>query len=865
MSKKNRTERNIPALPAKESPKKTGWFSRLDWSWKRFDTNFNRWGLLLLTSLLLGLMLTPDLSSSLKTWDEGMVGQISTMEIRAPKSTNIEDKQATEKKRQEAERSVTPIYDYQADLGRNIQNRIADAFLQMQNLIQDFIIIHVIVEEESQATAKSASPTTPSPSPELLRKNRLQKLLEKPDYYFSKITADSKLETQLRSVILALRSDFNKTIQAVISEKDYLQLYGYHFSTELQIALQRMIDDVMSRKIINDKELMELSENGAITVRVVDERTGRVSEYSHHDQSTILDYKKVSSSLWRYTNILSNLGSRQRELLLRLGSQLVQPNLAYNRTMTQERRKNARDNIKAMVIPIQKGEVIIRDGERFEERHLTILHGISKEMASSNPIASMIGYFLLVLVLISTLVFFGMRNIRKFRPTFKDFLMMSVLLALFILMVKALGVVAGALTSTLPEVDAHIYYLAIPVALGVAMIRIVINSETAVLFGIIVAVLFAIMTNEPVFMTVYALATSLTAADSVGQCRTRTTLVFAGLRVSLVAMVVVIFHNLMTGNAFGLSLVHSLIAALSSGFIMGLVLTGFTPIIEFFFSYTTDIKLLELANLNHPLLKRLIVQSPGTYHHAIIVGSLVETAAESIHANPLLARVAAYYHDIGKVKTPQYFGENQADGHNPHDDLTPNMSVLILQSHVREGVELAKRYNLGEKITSIIAQHHGTNLMRFFLHKAKELKEQKGESASSVNEQDFRYPGPKPQTREAGLVMLADSVEAAARSLDEPTPERIQGLVQKVINMIFRDGQLNECELTLKDLHQIARSFTQILVGIYHHRPKYPDEPKHQEKSPNGRANPQPAKKANAFAEDLDAEDDKDLKRLGLH
>jgi putative nucleotidyltransferase with HDIG domain len=236
------------------------------------------------------------------------------------------------------------------------------------------------------------------------------------------------------------------------------------------------------------------------------------------------------------------------------------------------------------------------------------------------------------------------------------------------------------------------------------------------------------------------------------------------------------------------------------------------------FGYTTDIKLLELANLDRPILRKLMLEAPGTYHHSVVVGSLVEAAADAVGANPLLAKASGYYHDVGKIKKPLYFIENQAGGENKHDKLAPSMSSLILIAHVKDGVEIARHHKLGRAIIDIIQQHHGTSLIAYFYEKASQLK-----GTDDVKMEHFRYPGPRPQTKEAGLVLLADAVEAASRSLENPTPARIKGLVQKIINKLFLDGQLNECELTLRDLHEIARSFNKILTGIHHHRIEYPD------------------------------------------
>jgi hypothetical protein len=263
----------------------------------------------------------------------------------------------------------------------------------------------------------------------------------------------------------------------------------------------------------------------------------------------------------------------------------------------------------------------------------------------------------------------------------------------------------------------------------------------------------------------------------------------------------------------------------------GIIAAGVVPLVEIAFGYTTDITLLELANLDRPILRQLMIEAPGTYHHSVIVGSMVEAAAVEIDANPLLARVTGYYHDIGKIKKPQYFIENQRNGKNKHDKLAPSMSSLILVSHIKEGVELAREHKLAKVIVDGIRSHHGTSLIRYFYEKAKLLK-----GADAVQEEDFRYPGPKPCTQEAALVMLADVVEAASRTLENPTPARIKGLVKSLIDRILSDGQLDECDITLKDLHVIAVSFNTILNGIHHHRIEYIDQRLAADENGKGRA-----------------------------
>lgn len=240
------------------------------------------------------------------------------------------------------------------------------------------------------------------------------------------------------------------------------------------------------------------------------------------------------------------------------------------------------------------------------------------------------------------------------------------------------------------------------------------------------------------------------------------------------------------------------------------------------FRITTDLTLVELSDFNHPLLKELSSKAPGTFHHSIIMGNLSEKAADAIGANGVLARVGCYYHDIGKIARPEYYVENQMDN-NLHDRLNPKMSAKIIISHVKDGVKLAEKYRLPQEIINFIPMHHGTILVSYFHNKDKEALEAEGQS-----DEIYRYPGPKPSTKEAGIVMLADAVEASTRAMDDPTPGKLEKQIDRIINERLNDGQLDECDLTLKDLTRIKQSFLAILVGIHHHRIKYPEEQKKQ-------------------------------------
>jgi hypothetical protein len=379
----------------------------------------------------------------------------------------------------------------------------------------------------------------------------------------------------------------------------------------------------------------------------------------------------------------------------------------------------------------------------------------------------------------------------------------------------------------------------IPVAAGAMFVTLLFDFHTAIIFSFIISLLTGYWLQDA-YYPIYAFVGSLTAAFSVIRCRKRSALLRAGMYVALANILIVLTlllssHELLTDKVFS-----SLIFAVFSGFAVSSIVSVFLPLLEYSFKITTDISLLELLDLNQPLMKNLMITAPGTYHHSVIVGNLVEAAAETAGVNPLLGRVSSYYHDIGKLKMPDYFVENQSGSPSKHDKLTPHMSSMIIISHVKEGVELARQYKLPLSVIDIIKQHHGTSLITYFYQKAKEHEE-----LTSPREEDYKYPGPKPQTRVAALVMMADAVEAASKVLTDPTPARISALVDKIINHIFLEGQLDECELTLKDISLIKQKFTYILTGIFHRRIDYPgfdfgNENIHKEQTKEGK--PKPAK-----------------------
>ena len=338
------------------------------------------------------------------------------------------------------------------------------------------------------------------------------------------------------------------------------------------------------------------------------------------------------------------------------------------------------------------------------------------------------------------------------------------------------------------------------------------NLEVAYFLSLGTSLSLASLTSEPfkawfIFMTFCSCAILL-----VNKAHKRTSVIKAGLIAGLIQLI-----SLMLLERLWINQPSRYLILMVNGLISGVIVLGILPVFEYLLQTVTNISLLELADSHHPILQRMILEAPGTYHHSLIVGNLSDTACTAIGANGLLARIGAYYHDIGKLQKPEYFIENQQIKKNLHDALSPTMSKLIIMNHIKEGLELAKKYSLSPALWDFIQQHHGSSLVYYLYRRALEGSEEDQE----VTEEGFRYPGPKPNTKETAVVLLADSVEAATRTLKDPTPAKIEEVVHKVINNKFIDGQLDECELTLKDIERISSIFAKILSGIYHSRVNY--------------------------------------------
>lgn len=689
------------------------------------------------------------------------IGDIAASDIRVTQDLLVEDKALTELRRKEAANNAPVVY----NLSYQVPGALNDKLQQALALIHS-----ARVEKAEKTTSQWRAQLTPV------------------------------LDTDLSEAEI-------QALTRIKSDKLFLP------------SVAKLLNELYQRRIVLDVKVFQ-----------TDTRRGlEVSDNNGHpigggDFSTnvieIGEARRIVGS-WNFKGLATSADNDRISAII---SRILLPNLFYNREATEVRSRSAMETVRPVLFKLQKGEMVVRLGERITSEQAHKLEAIFGNQPGVSRLFTASGTFALIMVLFYFPYRFACKNIRKFNPSNKDVLIISLLITISFICFKTALLITHNIGPVFPSIDPSSYSYLFPFAAGAMIVRIFINSEVALVYCAILAPLLGIMFENNMQVVIYSLLGSIVGAHGVRHCTSRSTVYAAGFKISVVNLALALSFQTFNNSIFTTQTFFVAFFALLSGFISAGFVSSFIPLIESLFQYTTDIKLLELANLNSPVLRELMMKAPGTYHHSIVVGNLVEAAAESIGANPLLARVAAYYHDIGKASKPLYFIENQAGEENRHDKLSPNMSALILISHIKEGVELARENRLGQPIIDIIRQHHGTALIKFFYERAKS---QSAANGQSVEEKDFRYPGPKPQTREAGIVMLADCVEAASRTLVNPTSDRIQGLVQKLINNVFIDGQLDECELTLKNLHEIARSFTAILNGIFHHRIDYP-EPAHK-------------------------------------
>jgi cyclic-di-AMP phosphodiesterase PgpH len=570
--------------------------------------------------------------------------------------------------------------------------------------------------------------------------------------------------------------------------------------------IKSIIAHILERGIINEDEKYSLTKKKRYYISVINKSLKSESSCFVDDIITLSSVYRVTRDKLRITfkkNVKLRYASEE------LIENFLKPNLYENISEYEKAKRKLEKSIKPEYKIVVKNEVIIRKGEKVTLEHLKILEYMYENIVTSNMLNRLI-YILLIIVMSIILIFSFIKHFQKrIFITTKNIIIFSVVIVLML-----------GLSKICESKGLDFYYVF--AVMGAMLVTILINSIAGILSVIVLTIYSITFCQNSMIIMNFIICGAITVLI-VSKVIRRTDILKAGFLVGISSFVVIFSYELLNSANFTYKLFYNPGISLGIIFFSSVIVIGMLPLFENIFKITTNIKLLELSDINHPLLKLLADKAPGTYHHSLVVSRLAEAATEEVGGNPLLARVGAYYHDIGKINKPEYFIENQENIQGKHEKLSPNMSSLIIIGHVKDGLELAEKYKLGDDIINIIYEHHGTGLIYFFYKKAQENLEQ---GKKGLNEDEFRYPGHKPKTKESAIIMLADSVEAASRTLTDPTPSRIKGLVQRIINDKFIDSQLEECELTLKDLSIIENCFIKIVNGIFHMRVEYPEDKK---------------------------------------
>ncbi len=641
--------------------------------------------------------------------------------------------------------------------------------------------------------------------PDLMFERR-DRLAEALDALFERRAAD---ETSIADRRAAFEADLGLPVNGRIFEL----LEGLPNADDASAALTFFINTASDRMIVADRAL--LPEQGGIDLRRPGDDRVRPIFYL----GGIIDVAQA----WRLMRARAReapYGEARllRTWLLETALAAIEPNLQPDQLATDAMRTAAHDGVEPVMVRISRGEVLVREGDRVTAQIQSRLRALNDASEGSLAWVDSVAFAGLLAGLVALGAYFFRRGREPLKLTRKSgYITLAGLVVTSVACLAALYAGRGIAEGF--GIDPRMAAYLCPVALSTALIALIVNARTSLMVGVALSLLVSYRADGGIWLTAYYLIGVLVAGIVARRCRHRSDLLKVGVVIAIAQAVAAPATFNLGGGGLGLDYLSAPLFALVSGGLVALLAMGLLPLFEYLFEEVTDVRLMELASGDHKLLRRLALHSPGTYHHSVMIANLAEAAAQAIGANALQNRVMALYHDIGKSVRPVYFAENQREG-NIHDGLPPELSARIIFAHITDGIELARQHRLGRPVINAITQHQGTTLLRTFYLKAREQAEHTG---AAVNEEDFRYPGPKPRTRESGIMMLADSVEAATRALKNPSPADVKQRVNEVIQDKITDGQLSDCALTIADISAIQEAFTRVLVlGVYHSRIEYP-------------------------------------------
>ena len=734
-------------------------------------------GLILLLVVLTGVLTFFSSSYRIFTLPEYRVGDIATSDILVPADVPMQDEEATRIRQEEARNAALPVYRRDVDQAEDRIERICRLFSTLRSQLKP-------LERNGPPSGGWSFDRLPPEIQANLREQLGQLLLE------------AKLESAARF------------------------LAGNGFGQPLQQALEQALRKAHGSLVIESARDL-IREQGSIHI---------LSGAGPGERSTIpADQVETLDSIRQEVDSWLPALLRYHQLPLQptkgLVGDLLQPNLSYDVEATQATQRAAVADVNPVFVILKKGKVVVRQGDEIGSGQLRQIEAIGNLPRESSSPAQVVS---LALLIGSLLAVFGYL-LRNLWPTQWNFMRLAGLAGTVLvtqtIVLKVFGFVGEALSESLslsfagfPGNDEVYFFFALPFALGAMLVTILVDDRAGLIFSLLSSILAVLTLGSDIYGFFYVLMSNLIGILTIRSAVQRVGFVGAGVKLgsAAIGLFLVLQYVRLAPFDLGTGLLGATLALLSGPINTGL-LVFLLPLFERFFMVTTVMRLQELGNVNLPLIRELILKAPGTYNHSVAVGTLSEGAAEAIGLNPVFARVACFYHDIGKTIHPEYYVENQR-GENIHDRISPEESAGLVVGHVTMGIRMARAAKLPSSMIDIIPQHHGTKLLTYFHEKAKANAAETDE----VDEARFRYPGPKPQTKMAAIIMLADAVEATARTLNDHSQEKLLELIQKIVASTTEDGQLSECDITLAEIDRIAFSFLETLSSVYHARITYP-------------------------------------------
>lgn len=734
-------------------------------------------GILFIAGLLTVIMLGPqDFSGSVRIRN-GVVES----DVLAPRDFTMEDAEATEQIREKAEAQINPIFDYDVHLRTQTVSALSQ---ELEHMSEKF------TEAAKERFGRPELPKNQLTSP--ATQAFLQEIVPQ-------LRDEGKLVKDLDLLMMLANNNFNLMLREELGDAINYAMSGYIYAG----------DDIEQATVRR------------ITVRNL--ATGERTELRGRELIGLSAAHKL------FADEISNiryLSVSDRERVITILKPLIVSNLRYSQTLTDAARATARNQLSPIQIDFRQNQIIARHGDPVTPFTLRVLNTVKTLQQADSYRRRAIQFIGLFIIMVGLML--ALRRLFERTTAFNQrlgsaraFSLFSFTLIVQIALIRLGLELSGHFATTVNGLASPIRAeFLIPFAGATLITAFLLDVTAAQVCALVVCLLTAMISRGDLGLTIYAALSGTAAAYGVERYRHRNSITRAGTIVGVINALAIIIVLLISNQSTSFSIFfYNIGYGVFGGLLTAAFVSLLIPINESLFDILTDVKLLELANMDLPLLRDLAMRAPGTQQHSAMVGSLAEAAAEAIDANALLVRIGCYYHDVGKMMAPDMFIENQAGKPNPHDIMDPKRSASVITGHVRKGIIMAREAGLPEQLIDLIPQHHGTRRLHYFYNKALDGYSRTGEP---VNEDHYRYPGPKPQTREAAIVMLSDCAEAAARTLDEPTPENLRAIIKKITDDVIADGQLEECELTMREFNEVRECLIQTLGNIYHNRIKYP-------------------------------------------